>query len=83
MSFWVNRSICDVLEEMRKCYESRNFASLLGLIEEAQSMANRMESGLSDKSDIEEMNEKWHEKKKKLKELNKKIKATEAELQDE
>ena len=31
-----NRTLCSVLEEMRKCYETRNFAVLPGLIEEAQ-----------------------------------------------
>ena len=76
-SFWVNRTICDVLEEMRKCYDSRNFASLMGLIEEAQSMANRMESGLNDKNDIKEINEEWHKAKEKLKKLRKEIKEEE------
>jgi predicted HTH transcriptional regulator len=33
---------------MRKCYEVRNFSGLLGLIEEAQTGANRMESALED-----------------------------------
>lgn len=79
-SYWVNRTICDVLEEMRKCFESRNFASLLGLIEEAQSMANRMESGLQDKNDLKEMNEEWHKKKKELKELRKQVKELEKEV---
>jgi len=47
-----NRHICEVLEEMRSCYKTRNFCGLLGLIEEAQSMANRMESGLQDHKDL-------------------------------
>ncbi|KKK47500.1 hypothetical protein LCGC14_3154540, partial [marine sediment metagenome] len=50
-----NRSICEVLDGMRDCYKTRNFAYLLGLIEEAQYMANRMESTLSDKKDIKRM----------------------------
>ena len=44
-----NRYLCDVLSEMRDCYKTRNFCSLNGLIEEAQSMGNRMEAGLYDK----------------------------------
>jgi hypothetical protein len=51
-SNYPNRTLCDVLREMRSTYETRNFSSLLGLIEEAQSMGNRMEAALSDKRDI-------------------------------
>jgi len=47
-----NRYICDVLKEMRKCNETRNYSYLLGLIEEAQTMANRMEARLEDYSDM-------------------------------
>jgi hypothetical protein len=73
--YWVNRSLCDVLEEMRKCYETRNFAPLMGLIEEAQTRANRMEAGLNDQKDIARMNEEWHELRAKLKELRTEAKA--------
>ena len=45
--YFFGRTVCDVLEEMRAAYESRNFSHLLGLVEEAQSMVNRMEEGLS------------------------------------
>lgn len=67
--YWVNRSLCDVLEEMRKCFETRNFAPLLGLIEEAQSMGNRMEAGLSDKKDLAKLQAEWHELRYKIIEL--------------
>lgn len=73
--YFVNRSLCDVLEEMRKCYETRNFASLLGLIEEAQTMGNRMEAAIGDKKDIARMNAEWHELRDKLKELRTEAKA--------
>ena len=53
-----NRYICSVLEEMRACYKTRNFSGLLGLIEEAQALANRMEARLEDQADIEELLEK-------------------------
>jgi hypothetical protein len=36
---------------MRKAHKTRNFSYLLGLIEEAQSMGNRMEAKLYDISD--------------------------------
>jgi hypothetical protein len=49
---WPNRTICDVLEEMRKAVSTLNFSYMSGLIEEAQSLANRMEAGLGDKNDV-------------------------------
>ena len=55
-----NRFLCDVLEEMRACYKTRNFSYLLGLIEEAQTLGERMESALGDKKDYNH----WHKKKK-------------------
>lgn len=47
------RTICQVLEEMRKLNETRNYSSLLSLIEEAQFMANRMEAKLYTINDYE------------------------------
>lgn len=61
-----NRTLCGVLEEMRKSYETRNFSYLLGLIEEAQMMGNRMEAGLWDQNDLESAREE-------VKRLNKTI----------
>lgn len=50
-----NRTLCQVLEEMRTCCETLNFSYLKGLIEEIQVMGNRMESALYDKKDIKDM----------------------------
>jgi hypothetical protein len=47
-----NRYLCEVVEEMRQCNKTRNYGGLEGLIEEAQSLASRMESALSDKGDV-------------------------------
>ena len=52
-----NRTICDVLEELRQCYKTRNFSYMPGLIEEAQSMANRMEAALWDQNDFKSRKE--------------------------
>jgi hypothetical protein len=60
----LNRYICDVFEEMRKLHKTRNYAFLPGLIEEAQTLANRMEAGLREKEDYET----WHKRAKKEKE---------------
>lgn len=51
-----NRTMCDVLEEMRMCHKTQNYASMLGLVEEAQSMANRMEATITEKKDYQD----WH-----------------------
>lgn len=64
-----NRTLCDVLKEMRACYETRNFCSLMGLIEEAQSMGNRMESALEDVSDLKEIRKAIKEERETLKKL--------------
>jgi hypothetical protein len=63
--------VCSVLDEMRKCHETRNYSYLPGLIEEAQTMVNKMEAALYDQSDL-----KYAEKK--LKELKKEVEVLEA-----
>jgi hypothetical protein len=75
----VNRTVCDCLKEMRTAYETRNFAYILALIEEVQSMANRMESALYDKSDQEYSREEYKELKRDIKKLRKKKKELENE----
>lgn len=66
-----NRYICDVLEEMRKCLVTNNFSYLGGLIEEAQSMANRMESTIQDVGDIEHYKQQRSKLRKEVMELRK------------
>ena len=66
--------MCEVLDEMRTCQKTLNFAILPSLIEEVQTMANRMEMALSDMKDLEILKEDIHEKKQELKDLEKKIK---------
>ena len=61
---YVCRTLCSVLEEMRRCHETRNFAPLHGLIEEAQTYGNRMEAKLSDVQEYESLKKRY----KKLKE---------------
>ena len=73
-----NRFICSVLEEMRQCYETRNFSYLPGLIEEAQSLVNRMESALHDQQDVENLQEQLSEFRKDHKRLSDEI----AQLQE-
>lgn len=68
-----NRYLCDVLEEMRKCSDKKNYSYLDGLIEEAQTYANRMEAGLYDGKDIKEINEEKRKLIKQFKKLEKKV----------
>ena len=68
-----NRYLCEVLDEMRKTTETLNFAMLLSLIEEAQTMANRMEAALGDQKDFEALKKRIREKKDELKKLEEKI----------
>lgn len=72
-SFWINRTMCDVLSDMRKCHDTRNYSLMPGLIEEAQIMANRMESGLADHSDLKLLNDEWHTLRGKVKKLRAKV----------
>ncbi len=67
--YGVNRTICSVLDEMRKANETRNYSILLSLIEEVQTLANRMEAALYDYGDVEHMEEAKRELKKELKKL--------------
>ena len=65
-----NRLLCAVLDEMRDCVKTTNFSYLSGLIEEAQSLANRMESNLYDIKDFNRL----HKDIKVLKKEKKKLK---------
>ena len=72
-----NRYICDVFSEMRKCVDTLNFSYLLGLIEEAQILANRMESRLFDIKDFDRLHEEIRDLKKKKKKLENEVEALE------
>jgi len=69
----VNRYLCSVLDEMRECTKTLNFSYLLGLIEEAQTLASRMESKLFDVKDFELLHEEIKVLKKKKKTLEDKV----------
>ena len=71
-----NRLLCTVFDEMRDCVKTLNFSYLLGLIEEAQSLASRMESCLYDQKDHEHLLDDIRDLKKKKKNLKKIVKET-------
>ena len=64
--------MCDVLNEMRKCSETGNYSYLLGLIEEVQTMGNRMEAALEGNNDIESGRRIVKELKNEIEELREK-----------
>ena len=71
--YGLNRYVCDVLEEMRTRVKTLNFAMIPSLIEEVQTMANRMEMALEDMKDLKSLKNEIHDKKEELKILKKKI----------
>ena len=79
---WPNRTACDVLEEMRKCEKTKNFSYLLGLIEEAQSIASRMEAKLEDFKEIRNSHERKTEAEKEAKKIEKKLEELKKELEE-
>lgn len=48
-----NRFVCSVLDEMRDCIKTLRFDRMKGLIEEAQTLVNRMEARIHDMNDHE------------------------------
>ena len=81
MSYYLNRLICDVFDEMRTCVETLNFSYLKSLIEEAQVMANRMEAGLSDKHDLSNLRDQISEFEKKKIKLQKEVEELEDQIE--
>lgn len=93
MGYWISRTMCDVLKEMRNLNDKltpmvvdqhkRTFAYL---IEEVQSMGNRMEAALTEKGELEEIHEEWRQQTKKMKKLKAEIRELaqkKEELEDE
>ena len=74
-----NRTICDILVELRKCDETKNYSYFLSLLEEIQSAANRMEAALGEAFDYEEL----IEKRRKLKDVMKKARESLKKLKEE
>ncbi len=68
-----NRLLCSVLDEMRDCAKTLNFSYLPGLIEEAQSLGNRMEAHLYDIKDFNRLNKDIKVLKKKKKKLEEEV----------
>lgn len=70
-----NRTVCDALKEIRTCHETRNYSYLLSLVEEIQTMANRMESALWDQGDLTYAKKELTKLKKEKKKLKEEVEA--------
>ena len=75
--YGLNRYVCDVLDEMRTSVKTLNFAMIPSLIEEVQTMANRMEMALSDMKDLKALKEEIVDKKEELETLKDEIRKIE------
>jgi predicted patatin/cPLA2 family phospholipase len=75
--YGLNRYVCDVLEEMRTSVKTLNFAMIPSLIEEVQTMVNRMEMALEDMKDLKGLKEEIHNKKEEYETLKDKIRKIE------
>lgn len=75
-----NRTLCDVLKEMRTMYKTCNFSTMPGLIEEAQTMGNRMEAALEDRRDVKDTREYLDELKNEIIELKKEKNSLEKQI---
>lgn len=71
--YGVNRYVCDVLEELRKCGKTSNYSMLPSLVEEIQVMVNRMEASLADVDDIQKMQRDKSKLKKEVRKLEAEI----------
>ena len=78
--FGQNRTMCDVLEDMRRCDKTRSYTLLAGLIEESQIMANRMEAALSDQKDLIKLSLAVSEGRKEFNKLNSEIEVLKGQL---
>lgn len=74
---WPNRTLCSVLESMRDTVKTLNFSYLLATIEEAQYLANRMESALNDVKDIRELKQIRSELRQEVRKLELQVKRLE------
>lgn len=78
-SLYLNRTVCDVLSDMRALDKSKNYSGMSGLIEEVQSMVNRMEAKLNDVKDLERLRSESKKAQAKLRKLKSEIEKLEGE----
>lgn len=82
--FWNNRTACSVIDELKTMLKAQGYdkGPAIALIEELQIMFNKMESALSDKRDIQEINNERHKLKLKYADLVTKIRDAGGEIDE-
>lgn len=78
-----NRTLCDVLSDMRKCFKTLNFSQLNSLIEEAQILGNRMEAALWDQKDVTQLQKEKSELKSEVHNLQQQVQKLKQDKQGE
>lgn len=68
-----NRTACDILHAMREADKAKNYSYLLGLIEEMQVVADRMEAALWDQKELTKLRETRKKLRKQIKKLEEKL----------
>ena len=77
--YWVHRTLCDVLYDMKEYTKKLNITTdqrslIQSLIAEAQIRGNRMEAGLGEHKDLGKLNEEWHKLGREVKDLRREVK---------
>lgn len=68
-----HRYLCEVLEDMRKCDQTKTYGALAGYIEEVQTLANKMEAGLDIQRNEESQRKQMKIYQKEIKRMEKKL----------
>jgi hypothetical protein len=71
MEKYSTRTMCDIIEDMRTMHKTRNFSYLMGLLEELQYRANRIENAFDIKDQVERYEKLRIKYKKEIAELKK------------
>ena len=72
--YYLSRTLCDVLDDMRTSVKIMNFSYMSSLIEEAQLLGNRMESALAEQKQLKGFHDKIHAAREELRGLKKELK---------
>jgi len=69
-----NRWLCDVVDEMRQCLKTLRFDIMPGLVEEVQSIGNRMEAAIRDEKEFDTLKDEIHDLKIQKRRLERQVK---------
>lgn len=76
------RTWCNIIDDLKSCYRTRNFSYVLGLLEELQYAGDKMEAALEGKKDLKDWAERRSDLNHEIEELEIKRKKLEREIED-